>query len=295
MTAHIPADGDSPAAVRVIIDTDCSIGEPGAKVDDGFALALALASPELDVQLVTTAGGNVDVVTATTRTRAFLERLRRPDVPVVAGGPPDGTVAAGVIASRALADPGSITIVAMAPLTTVALALDADPEIASALREVVVMGGRFDDDEGAIGEFNTSFDPWATRAVVESRVAARFLGLDVTTRLALEPADLDRLGEGGACAQYLAAQARARLSVLAAEGVTACPMHDVAAVLAVVQPSLFSFEPATVTVDVGTGASRGTTRAHRFGAVATATASVATDVDAPAARRILLDRLAALP
>jgi purine nucleosidase len=278
----------------VIIDTDCALGPPGAKVDDGFALALAVASPELEVHLVTTTAGNVDVLTATGRTGSLLERLGR-DIPVAAGGPPDGGAAATEITARALREPGGLTVIALGPLTNVAAALAADPGVAGALAEVVVMGGRFLGPDDASSEFNVRNDPWATRAVLDSGVRVRLVGLDVTPRLALGPAELDRLARGGALARHLAALARARLAALAGEGVTACPMHDPLAVLAVTHPELITFEAATLEVALGPGPGRGRTSARLHPADPTATTLVAVDVDARRARETLIERLAALP
>ncbi len=295
----------------MVLDTDCALGVPGAKVDDGFALALALASPEIDITFVTTVAGNVDVLTATARTTALLARLGRPDVPVVAGGCPDGGAAARALASRALERPGEVTVVALGPLTTVAAAFGADPRVAAAIGDVVAMGGRFlggPDDEP---EFNTRIDPWAARAVHAAGARTWCVSLDVTSRMALGPVDLERLAAGGAAGRYLAEQSRARVKVLAAEhpsaghasaghasavGVTACPMHDPLAVLAVTHPHLLRWHAAEVTVDTERP-HRGRTRAHLLpdGAAHLATCRVAIDVDAEAAKDVLITRLAALP
>lgn len=58
---------------RVLLDTDLAMEAPGSDIDDGFALALALADPELVVEQVTTVNGNIDVDTATDVT-LHLER-----------------------------------------------------------------------------------------------------------------------------------------------------------------------------------------------------------------------------
>lgn len=300
----------------MVLDTDCALGVPGAKVDDGFALALAFASPEIDVTFVTTVAGNVDVLTATARTTALFARLGRPDVPVVAGGCPDGGAAARALASRALERPGEVTVVALGPLTTVAAAIGADPRVAAAIGDVVAMGGRFLGGPDAEPEFNTRTDPWAARAVHAAGARTWCVSLDVTSRMALGPADLERLAAGGAAARYLAEQARARVQVLAAYhppagqlsaghqsadhhsavGVTPCPMHDPLAVLAVTHPHLLRWHAADVTVDTERP-HRGRTRAHLLhdGAAHLATCRVAIDVDAEAAKEVLITRLAALP
>ena len=69
---------------RIILDTDLGMGQPGSDIDDGFALALALAEPGLSVELVTTVNGNTDVDNATRLTVELLQRLGR-EVEVVRG------------------------------------------------------------------------------------------------------------------------------------------------------------------------------------------------------------------
>ena len=87
---------------RIILDTDLSLGDYGSEVDDGFALALALAEPEISVDLVTTVTGNTDAVTAASLTNKLLEQLGRTDIPVVTGataplaGPPRSGAAAAL-------------------------------------------------------------------------------------------------------------------------------------------------------------------------------------------------------
>src|SRR3954451_2743399 len=178
------------------------MGAPGSDIDDGFALALALADPGLRAELVTTVGGNSDVVTSTRLTRELLEVLGRGDVPVVQGAPADA-VAAEEIARRVLAEPGQLTVVAIGPLTNVARALAVAPEVAGAVREVVVMGGVFLEQTNVAampGEYNFWCDPDAAQAVMESGVAVRLVGLDVTRKVRLtraEAAELATYGEFG--------------------------------------------------------------------------------------------------
>jgi inosine-uridine nucleoside N-ribohydrolase len=52
--------------IPVLLDLDLAMGAPGSDIDDGFALALAVADPEIDLQLITTVNGNTDAATATT-------------------------------------------------------------------------------------------------------------------------------------------------------------------------------------------------------------------------------------
>src|SRR4051812_2367571 len=114
------------------------MGTPGSDIDDGFALALALAEPEIKVELVSTVGGNSDVDTSTRLTRELLARIGRADIPVVRGaghplnprwrrgGVPSTQTsstaaeqkilshyAANALVERVLAEPGELTIVAI--------------------------------------------------------------------------------------------------------------------------------------------------------------------------------------
>ena len=190
-----PAVGES--LRRIILDTDLAMGAPGSDIDDGFALALALADPGLQVELVTTVGGNSDVETSTRLTRELLEVLGRSDVTVVQGAPVDGD-AADEIGRRVLAEPGELSLVCIGPLTNVARAL-ADPVVAAAVREVVAMGGVYLEQTNVAampGEYNFWCDPEAAQVVLESGVPLRLVGLDVTRRVRLTRADARRPGLG---------------------------------------------------------------------------------------------------
>ena len=71
--------------MRVILDTDPSMGSPGSEIEDGFALALLAADDVFQLDLVTSVNGNIDVESATYLSLELLQRLGRTDVPVVRG------------------------------------------------------------------------------------------------------------------------------------------------------------------------------------------------------------------
>ena len=191
---------------RILLDTDLAMGAPGSNIDDGLALALAVADPDIQVDLVTTVAGNTDVDTATRLSRELLERVGRADIDVVRGAaapllgelrrtgtgsgtrPGRGRRAATEILERVLAEPGELTVVAIGPLTNVALALVLEPAIAAAVDEIVVMGGIFlqhTNDVARPGESNVSADPEAANVVLRSGAPVRFVGLNVTRRVRL--------------------------------------------------------------------------------------------------------------
>src|SRR5207237_4646679 len=166
---------------RILLDTDLAMGAVGSDIDDGFALALAVADPDITVDLVTTVGGNSDVDTSTRLSQELLTRRGRPDIEVVRGAgaplnprwrrPPSelarvegtpGHVAAQALVDRVMAEPGALTIVAIGPLTNVALALMLEPRMADAAAEIVVMGGvylKHTNVAGMPGEYNFWCDP----------------------------------------------------------------------------------------------------------------------------------------
>src|SRR6476620_1064047 len=149
---------------RIVIDTD-----PG--IDDALALFFALASPKVQLEAVTTVGGNVSVDKTTRNALSLLELAGRSDVPVARGADrpllrpavyadyvhgrngvgdvelpepqhsPATLHAVEMIVQTILGAPGEITLVALGPLTNLALAARVEPRIAEAVREVVIMGG----------------------------------------------------------------------------------------------------------------------------------------------------------
>ncbi len=149
---------------KVIIDTDI-----GDDIDDAFAVALALRSPELQILGITTTFGD-------TETRAklldrFLGEVERADIPVAAGvsTPPKGAFTqrryaeGGHFAKPSHPDavtflldlirrnPGEITLIAIGPLMNVGAAIDKDPSTFHKLKRIVMMGGSIKRGYGDVG------------------------------------------------------------------------------------------------------------------------------------------------
>src|SRR5437660_1721448 len=150
--------------LRVIIDTD-----PG--VDDAFALLLAMRSPELKIEAITAVAGNVPLELTLPNALRMVEIAGRADIPVAAGArrpllrrlvtaayahgenglggavfpePKIKPVAepAAVFIRQILRNyPGQVTLIPVGPLTNIATALTADPELARMVRGIVMMGG----------------------------------------------------------------------------------------------------------------------------------------------------------
>ena len=178
--------------VRLVIDTD-----PG--VDDTHAIMMALAHPQARVEAITTVNGNVGVEKTTANACKILDVLGC-DVPVYAGCAraliaqthsadyvhgTDGLGDSGYPASKrrvspehavnalvrlANEAPGELTLVAIGPLTNVAIATRLDPDLPSKYKRLVVMGGaiRAQGNTTPTAEFNTYTDPEAAEIVFDA-------------------------------------------------------------------------------------------------------------------------------
>jgi len=277
--------------VRIILDTDLAMGAPGSDVDDGFALALAHADPDISIEMITTVNGNTDVESATILTAELARRLGIAGISIVKGAaaafthpdirrspaphvaalaaslpPPSPGYAAVEIARHVLADPGEITVVAIGPLTNVAGALMLDPAVATAVREIVIMGGIFFSpmpDRGMSGEFNVWVDPEAAAAVLRSGIPQRWVGLDVTRQVRLTREHARQMQ--AATTPFAPFAGEATLGWIDhlhqqhpdAGDADSCAMHDPLAVAVLTRPDLVEFKEASVSIGTGDGATRG--------------------------------------
>ncbi|WP_046468503.1 nucleoside hydrolase [Allosalinactinospora lopnorensis] len=261
----------------LVIDCD-----PG--VDDAIALLMALAAPELDLRGLTTVAGNVSLPEVNRNAARVLDLAGAPDdLPLVSGL--DGPIArtrrvrdepvhgegglGGVhlppskrrfhdahavdwLAAQALAEPGTLTLAAIGPLSNVAMMVRRHPEAAAALREVVVMGGAafVQGNTTPAAEFNFFADPEAARLVVESGPAVRIVGLDVTRAALFPPQAAERLasmsGAAGVAGRMLDDYGR---RAQARSGLAGFPVHDALAVSAVSHPRLLGWEAGQATVE----------------------------------------------
>ncbi|GAA3676481.1 nucleoside hydrolase [Nonomuraea antimicrobica] len=289
---------------KVLIDCD-----PG--IDDALALALAAGSPDaLDVVGVTTVGGNVDLPLTTANALALREFLRMGDVPVTPGsagallrhtvratqvhgttglgdvvlpaprlGPSEGH-AVDFIVDTLRAAPGEITLVAVGPLTNVALAVRREPRVVEWARDLVIMGGSYTrGNRTPAAEFNMLADPEAAAIVFEAGWTVTMLGLDVTLSALVTTEVLERMRPLGRLADLLVPAAQF-YGVVTAEGGPA--IHDACAVAYVLDPGLFTCVPAVVNVETTGEFTRGMTVTDFRVGDRKANALVATSLNVPA-------------
>jgi purine nucleosidase len=314
---------------RILLDTDLAMGAAGSDIDDGFALALALADPEIQVDLVTTVGGNSDVDTSTRLSLELLDRIGRTDVPVVRGSampldprwrraatpeqmaddgaPVRGQAGPTALVERVMAEPGELTIVAIGPLTNVALALMLEPRVAQAVHEIVIMGGvylKHTNLAAMPGEYNFWCDPDAAAAVLASAAPLRLVGLDVTEQVRLtrqhtaemKASDRAFAPFAGECAAgWIDHQTRVKAHD--AREHDSCALHDPLAVAVVAHPDLVTWCPAHVAVETTSPVTRGVAIADLglWEDAPPPNAQVAVAVDAPAFMAYFVEQLATLP
>jgi inosine-uridine nucleoside N-ribohydrolase len=218
----------APDRLPVLIDTDI-----GADVDDAFALALAVASPELEVVGVTTVGaGNPwDPYVGQRKDRddhrawlvcRFLTQVGIKNLPVAAGADPQPKVpmdwqvqyrrhpaaiynrtlkpvkeSAVELMAKLAKERDGLTIIALGPLTNVARLLKDEPEAARRVKRIVLMGGSiavgYDGKPKPEAEWNIKSDVAAAQAVFSSGLPLTVIPLDATATVKLGKDHRDRL------------------------------------------------------------------------------------------------------
>jgi len=263
----------------IILDTD-----PG--IDDAVAIAAALFTPQLDLKLLTTVAGNVSVE-KTTRNALQLMHFWRKDIPVAQGAATpllrklrDAAYVHGESGMEGYAfvehqrqpmdkpafqaiyeclhqSTEAITLVAIGPLTNIALLLTQYPDCKAKIKRLVIMGGsagRGNFTPNA--EFNIAIDPEAAARVFESGLEIVMCGLDVTNQALLSPKYLATLSELNQTGKMLHALFSHYRSGSMATGLR---MHDLCAIAWLVKPELFRTQPCFVAVETRGEFTAGTT------------------------------------
>jgi inosine-uridine nucleoside N-ribohydrolase len=156
-----------------------------------------------------------------------------------------------------LAHPGEVTLVAVGPLTNVALAMKLHREFASSLKALVIMGGVYNQQTNNArmpGEFNVWSDPEAAHIVLTSGVVARWVGLDVTLQVRVTKDEaLQMKASERPFVSFAGTYTAAWIDHLneGRDPNESCPMHDPLAVAAVTHPELLTWRDAYVQVELG--------------------------------------------
>ncbi|ENC9772696.1 TPA: ribonucleoside hydrolase RihC [Citrobacter koseri] len=300
----------------IILDTD-----PG--IDDAAAIVAALFAPQLDLQLMTTVAGNVSVE-KTTRNALQLLHFWNMDIPLAQGAAtpllrplrdaayvhgesgmegydfvahdcqPLAKPAFIAIRDALMSAPEPVTLVAIGPLTNIALLLTHYPECAFNIRRLVIMGGsagRGNFTPNA--EFNIAVDPEAASRVFQSGIEIVMCGLDVTNQALLAPDYLAKLPELNRTGKMLHALFSHYRSGSMNTGLR---MHDLCAIAWLVRPDLFTVKPCFVAVETQGEYTAGTTVVDIEGRLGKSpNVQVALEIDVAGFQQWVADVLALAP
>jgi len=280
--------------MKILFDTD-----PG--IDDAMALLMLARDPRAELLGITTVFGNAPVERTTANALALCERFGI-EVPVargaaqglfrvptefpeiVHGSDAMGNVGLPVarrrteerafapefISALARRHPGELTLVAVGPLTNLALALQQDPQLVEHVRSVVVMGGAFGENGhrgnvSPVAEANIAGDPHAADRVFTARWPVTIVGLDVTHEVLLSTDYLDALGrDGGAEGAFIRDITRHYEVFYRPRTGGGIVSHDASAVACALDATAFELRPGPVRV-VTEGIAAGQTIQMRAG------------------------------
>ena len=316
----------SAAPRKILIDCD-----PG--IDDAMAIFYALESPELDVVGITTVFGNAHASVCTTNALKLLEIADRADIAVAAGAespmampyrgpvafvhgsdgqgdvflPPPTTAplsidAAHFIVRSVLDAPGEITLVALGPLTNIALALQLEPTLGAHLAGIVLMGGNafVGGNASPAAEANILNDPEAADIAFGADCPITMAGLDVTEQTIMTAGDLARMaGFDNPRARHLSAivpfyQAFYHQRL----GLDGIHVHDSSTISYLLAPQAYTWVEFPVRVDIGNSVCRGKTQTavhvsdHETAWNGRRAVRILTGVDSRAVVELELERLA---
>ena len=276
---------------KILFDTD-----PG--IDDACAILLALASPELSLEGLSIVHGNCSVEQGTRNALSVLELANASHIPVARGcelplvqasllaPETHGDTGLGYaklpdprarpirqhgidfLIEKILASAGEITLVAIGPLTNIALAIRQEPRIVEAVKELIVMGGalRHEGNTTALAEFNTYVDPHAAHIVYHAGMPATLVPLDVTYQCVLTPNDVKRLQKVNSPITNFVADATRFYMEFHDEyqKIEGCVINDPLALALTFMPELCSYQELPVDVDISGGISTGKTIADFY-------------------------------
>lgn len=270
---------------RIPIIIDC---DPG--VDDVLAIMLAHSKEMLDIKAITTVSGNV-TLNYTTHNARLISKLIGLDVPIAAGADRP-IVKQRVTASQVHGNDGlggfaylfgeedlaelsdlyavellyqtiknsdePMTILALGPLTNVAILLLAYPDIKEKIAHICFMGGGMElGNKTPTAEFNFYVDPEAAQIVFQSGIKLTMIGLDVTTKADIHQPDISRFEQIGGKLPELGTK------ILASYASEDSALHDPVAVLALTNPEILRGEDLFVQVETNEGSTRAMTYADR--------------------------------
>jgi purine nucleosidase len=266
---------------KIIIDTD-----PGH--DDVMAIMLAVKSNLFDIQAITTVCGNSSIANTTRNARFVLEVLNRTDIPVFSGAriplkrplikavvhgksgldgidPTNKPMLTGNAVDKILsivkANPNKITIVALGPLTNIALAILKDPSTMMKVKEIVIMGGavKVPGNKNRVAEFNIFVDPEAADTIFSFPVRKTLVPLDACNHVKLSLNDF-RVIKNPTLRAVLLKMVKPYINNIAKdEGVKAAMMYDPLTVYYLLNPKVARVYKCNIAIETKGELTRGMT------------------------------------
>jgi purine nucleosidase len=270
---------------RVILDTD-----PG--IDDALAILLAVASQEIETVAVTVTGGNCLLDQGVRNALGVLE-VAQAAIPVVPGvalplirppftaPEPHGDLGLGnarlpeprvvpandhavdLLVREIMQSHDPVTVVAVAPLTNLALAVRREPRIAQKVEQVIVMGGAIDvpGNTTPLAEFNVYVDPHAAHIVLHSGLPLVVIPWDITSHVLLTEEHVNALRElSSPVTSFIADATSFYIDFHRAHfGYAGCSINDPCALALVFQPELAQYEDVFMDVELEGSKSLGKT------------------------------------
>jgi len=270
---------------KIIIDCD-----PG--IDDTVALCMALFDPRLDVLAINAVAGTVEAEQATNNVAAIINMLDPPRYPRIGKATPaenasitddqflngsDGLAESHFEPSgrqhlqpseKVMVDliqqyPNQITILCLGPLTNLARLVRWEPNILTLIDQIVISGGSVKHAGNAttMAERNIHYDPSSAQTVFTSATTKSLVPLDVTEEIRFGVELLDRLPSPGTHVGSLLRKLLpfAFRSAHQKLGEELIPLYDPTALMSILEPDLFSWEPMAGRVETKGELTRGMT------------------------------------
>jgi len=276
---------------RFILDTD-----PG--IDDALTILYALASPEVKMEAITVVNGNCPMRQGVINALSVLELVHATHVPVACGMdrplilpvvnaeathgksglgyaelPPPRTKphenhAIELIKDLVMQNPGEINIVAIGPLTNIAMLVRLYPQVVENVKHIYIMGGAINHCGNMTpqAEFNIYCDPHAAHIVFHSGIPFTLVPLDVTYQTLLTAKDLERIERiKTPVSDFIVKSSRYVMEFLSeSQEVVGCALNDPLALAALFQPHLLDISHLVLDVDTNHGVSMGKTFADFY-------------------------------